>query len=120
MIQVAIENLQAYLKVRGENKTAVLLSSEGCHHCEILRNHLESIESNFEDIEFTEVVHSTNQQSAEIHPLFLFAPPVLPSIIGFEDSIRILEGAGMPDNLLVVDNLLKRWESGDGVQYSAG
>ncbi len=113
MIQVAIENLQAYLKVRGENKTAVLLSNEGCHHCEELRDHLESIESNFKDIEFTEVAIT-----AETHPLF--APPVIPSVIGFEDSIRVLEGSGMPENLLVVDNLFKKWESGDGIQYSAG
>jgi len=113
MIQVAIENLESYLKLRYNKKTAVLLGSEECHHCQELSDYLESIESNFKSIEIIRV-----NVTQDTHPLF--APPVIPSVIGFQHSVRIVEGAGMPENLLVVDNLLQKWEDDLEIQYSAG
>lgn len=113
MITKTIENLETYLTERGSNKTLILLSAEDCHACAQFKTHLESVESTFSDIVFAEVL-----VTLETKPLF--GPPVLPSIVGFEDSQRVLEGAGMPEDLTVADNLLQSWVDGAGFQYSAG
>jgi len=113
MNNIVISNLSTHLSSRGENKTLVLLSSEGCHHCAEFKTYLESIESTFSDIQFIEVL-----TTIETKPLF--GPPVIPSIIGFENSQRVLEGAGFPEDTSVVNNLLQAWIDGEGFQYSAG
>jgi hypothetical protein len=113
MINKTIENLEAYLTERGSNKTLILLSAEDCQACAQFKIHLESVESTFSEIVFAEVL-----VTLETKPLF--GPPVLPSIIGFEDSQRVLEGAGMPEDLTVANNLIQSWVNGEGFQYSAG
>lgn len=113
MNNVLISDLSSHLTSRGENKTLVLLSSEGCSHCAEFKTYLESIESTFSGIEFVEVL-----VTVETKPLF--GPPVLPSIVGFESSQRVLEGAGFPEDTSIVDNLLQSWVNGAGFQYSAG
>lgn len=113
MITKIIENLETYLTERGSNKTLILLSAEDCHACAEFKAHLESVESTFSTIQFVEVT-----VTIETKPLF--GPPVLPSIVGFENSQRVLEGAGMPEDLTVANNLLQSWVDGAGFQYSAG
>jgi hypothetical protein len=113
MITKTIENLETYLTERGSNKTLILLSAEDCHACDEFKAHLESVESTFSTIQFVEV-----EVTIETKPLF--GPPVLPSMVGFENSQRVLEGAGMPEDLTVANNLLQSWVDGAGFQYSAG
>ena len=108
-----IGNLETYLGQQGTSKTLVLLSAEGCHHCQDFKTYLESVESDFSAVTFVEVM-----VTVETKPLF--GPPVLPSIVGFEDSQRVLEGAGFPEDTSVVYNLLQSWVDGAGFQYSAG
>ena len=113
MITKTIENLETYLTERGSNKTLILLSAEDCHACDEFKAHLESVKDTFSTIQFVEV-----KVTVETKPLF--GPPVLPSIVGFENSQRVLEGAGKPEDLTIADNLLQSWVDGAGFQYSAG
>lgn len=113
MINIEINNLQSYLAENEDNKTLVLLSSEGCHHCGEFKTFLEGQEESFPDLTFVEVL-------VDIDTKPLFGPPVIPSIVGFEMSQRVLEGAGMPDNLQAATDLLQAWVNGEGFQYSAG
>ena len=108
-----IQNLETYLGEQGTNKTLVLLSSEGCHHCQDFKVYLESIQSEFSELTLIEVLVTVEDKP-------LFGPPVLPSIVGFEDSQRVLEGAGFPEDTSVVYNLLQSWVNDEGFQYSAG
>ena len=113
MITKTIENLETYIGERGAAKTLILLSADGCQACAEFKVHLESVESTFSTIQFVEV-----EVTVETTPLF--GPPVLPSIVGFENSQRVLEGAGMPEDLTVANNLIQSWVNGEGFQYSAG
>ena len=106
-------DLETYLDERGVAKTLVLLTSDGCHVCDEMKAHLESIESKFSTIQFVEVVITI-----ETKPLF--GPPVIPSIVGFESSQRVLEGAGLPEGVAEADNLLQSWVDGGWVPNSAG
>lgn len=109
-----LNNLEQHLADHSDDKTLILLSSEGCHHCDEFETYLESIMEYVEGITMYRV-----NVTPETMPIF--GPPVVPSIVGFEQSQRVLEGAGFPEeDTSVVLNLLTQWVNDEGFQYSAG
>jgi thioredoxin-like negative regulator of GroEL len=83
---ILLENLYDELESLGsECLASVILWNEDCSHCKPFLDGIEKVESDFNKFKFYKL---------HVDEVPLFAPPAIPSVVIFCNSVRIFEALG--------------------------
>lgn len=100
MKKLNYDDLKTYIEGNKE-RVAVVMTTDHCTKCSTLLHYIESkLVAKYPTIEFVE--YNTDD-------IPLFAPPAVPSVIFFKNSLRTHEGHGLPEPIEAVDNVIDWW-----------
>lgn len=99
---ISMDDILKMRNVEEDLHIVVLGSHEGCHSCEQYEPRIEAMASKYPDLQFYRLNLEPNN-----YPLF--APPVIPFVVGMTNGMRQWEALGALFNTGPLESIIDDW-----------